>query len=144
MKEAGLTHGGFYAHFRNRDELVAEAVRAAAHETGQRVFAEQPDARASLRLYLSSLHAEHPEHGCVVAALGADAPRQPAPVRKAFGEAARGLLEWIERRLRPGAARKVPSDEALELGARMVGALVLSRMVEDQELSRRILSVAAR
>src|SRR5258708_6919301 len=79
MKRVGLTHGGFYVHFKDRDELVAAAIRAAADETGQGVFTMQPNMAASLRAYLSKEHVAHPEHGCIIAAAGTDAPRQSAP-----------------------------------------------------------------
>jgi TetR/AcrR family transcriptional repressor of nem operon len=142
MKRVGLTHGGFYAHFADRDELVAEAVRQGAEQTAARVFEGVPSLDASLNAYLSAEHAEHPEEGCVVAALGADAPRQRAPVRKAFAYAARGLLALVQKKLSP--ATRELSDEALEVTSRMVGALVLARIVEDPKLASRLLATARR
>ena len=102
MKEAGLTHGGFYAHFESRDELVAAAIELAAEETKARVFGDDAAGVApALDAYLSMEHAAHPEYGCVVAALGAEAPRQSATVKESFRYAARGLLRLVERRLHP-------------------------------------------
>src|SRR5262245_18583150 len=81
MKAAGLTHGGFYAHFRDRDELVAEAVIHAGQETGERIFAEANQATGErFGPYLSKRHVDHPEVGCVLATLGAEGRRQEAPV----------------------------------------------------------------
>lgn len=142
MKKAGLTHGGFYAHFGDRDELVAEAVRHAALETAEEVFESAPTLDEALARYLSEAHAEHPDHGCVVAALGADAPRQRAPVRRAFGWAAAGLLQLVQQKL--DSRQKSPSDEALEITSRMVGAIVLARLLDDPRLTARLLAVARR
>ena len=142
MKRVGLTHGGFYAHFRNRDELVSAAVLAAGERMARGVFAEEASLEDTLGRYLSLGHVEHPEQGCVVAALGTDGRRQPAPVRRAFAEVARGLLALVDRKLRPGRAKKSVSDEALRLTATMVGAVVLSRLVDDRALAERILHAA--
>lgn len=144
MKRAGLTHGGFYAHFENRDELVAEAVRFAANETGAGVFERARSLDEALGAYLSAPHVDAPEAGCVVAALGAEGPRQSAPVRRAFAWAARGLIDLVQQKLAPGRERARPSDEALEVTARIVGAVVLARLVDDEALGRRLLAVARR
>lgn len=144
MKEVGLTHGGFYAHFASRDELVAEAVTAAAEATGAAVLSSDRGAgtAAVLEAYLSEEHVARPEIGCVLAALGTEGHRQPAAVRRAFARAARGFLRLVQERLH----RKSPpghlSDDALSLAATMVGAVVLARLVDDDALAARILSAA--
>lgn len=140
MKLAGLTHGGFYAHFRGRDELLAEAVKHAAADTATRVFEPAPTLDAALDTYLSPEHVAAPELGCVVAALGTDGPRQAAPVRKAFAQAARGLVERVQRKLDPGA--RGLSDEALATTATMVGAVVLARLLDDPALRARLLAAS--
>jgi TetR/AcrR family transcriptional regulator, transcriptional repressor for nem operon len=142
MKKAGLTHGGFYAHFEDRDELVAEAVRFAANETGTSVFEQAPTLDAALEAYLSPAHVTNPAAGCVVAALGAEGPRQAATVRRAFAFAAEGLIDLVQQKLSDGKAPTTPSDEALSVTARMVGAVVLARLVADPALARRVLQVA--
>ncbi len=142
MKRVGLTHGGFYSHFADRDELVSEAVRHAALETAAGVFESAPDLESALGAYVSRQHVEHPEHGCVVAALGAEAPRQRVSVRKAFAWAAAGLLQLVQDKL--DSRQKGLSDEALELTSRMVGAIVLARLLEDPRLTARLLAVARR
>lgn len=144
MKEAGLTHGGFYGHFDSRDQLVAEAVMLAAEQTSARVLSEDAgDLRAMLSAYLSEAHAQHPEAGCVLAALGTEGRKQPMPVRRVFGEVARGFVRLVDRQLRRKKTTAEPSDEALRLSAQMIGAVVLARLVDDEPLKRRIL-VAAR
>lgn len=159
MKKAGLTHGGFYAHFTDKDEVVAAAVRDAADETAGRVFraGEPGDGAAPLArvlgAYCSAEHAGRPGEGCVVAALGAEGRRSTGPVKKAFAYAARGLLQLVERSLQtssgaagataaPAGARV--SDDALDVTARMVGAVVLARIVDDDVLRDRLLAVGRR
>ncbi|HVT09640.1 MAG TPA: TetR/AcrR family transcriptional regulator [Polyangia bacterium] len=144
MKDAGLTHGGFYAHFDDRDELVAEAVEAAAARTGAEVFAEGAPLEDALARYLSSEHLGAPDRGCVVAALGTEGAHASPSVRQAFAKAARGLLALVDGKLRPGKRAKEPSDEALRLTAAMVGAVVLGRLVDDPVLAERMLKAARR
>src|SRR3954464_12765773 len=89
MKEAGLTHGGFYAHFDSREGMLAEAADRAGADTVAfltRVAAAAParqELQAMLRTYLSKEHVEGAENGCAVAALGSEMPRQAAKVRQA-------------------------------------------------------------
>ncbi len=142
MKQVGLTHGGFYAHFEDRDELVGAAVRAAADGTAADVFAQDLPIAQTLGRYLSRAHLEHPGQGCVLAALGTDGARQPAKVRGAFADVARGFLRLVEGKLNPGRKAKQPSDEALVRGATMIGAIVLGRLVDDPRLADRILAAA--
>ncbi|MEA5410677.1 helix-turn-helix domain-containing protein, partial [Synechococcus sp. BA-120 BA3] len=79
MRRAGLTHGAFYAHFPSRDALVAEAIRTAAAASVDGPLAPSLSLEQSLAAYLSPEHLAHPERGCVIAALGAEGARQPAP-----------------------------------------------------------------
>lgn len=143
MKEVGLTHGGFYAHFKNRDALVVEAIHSAASDTWNGVLADGKTLAESLRLYLSLGHVQHPEKGCVVAALAAESGRQSKPVRRAFAEVARGLLRLVDAKLHPtDRASADPSETALRVTATMVGAIVLARAVDDAQLAERILRAA--
>ncbi|MBK6695912.1 MAG: TetR/AcrR family transcriptional regulator [Myxococcales bacterium] len=142
MKSAGLTHGGFYAHFEDRDELVAAAVQAAGAATAQGAFAESVPLEETLARYLSKGHVEHPEGGCVVAALGTDGHRQAPSVRRAFAEVAKGLLRLVDGKLHRNQRARSPSDEALRLASTMVGAVVLARLVDDPKLADRLLRAA--
>ncbi|MEZ4409293.1 MAG: helix-turn-helix domain-containing protein [Polyangiales bacterium] len=137
MRGAGLTHGGFYAHFESRDALVAEAVALAASQTSG-VFERAADLAASLDRYLSMGHVAHPEEGCVIAALGADGARAEGAPRRAFSEAAKGLLRHVYAR-RTGRRDGALDDASLALAAAMVGAVVLARLVDDDALAARIL-----
>lgn len=141
MKKAGLTHGGFYSHFKNRDELVAAAVLHAADETGAAVLSRDiGDLNATLNAYLSTEHAEHPDRGCVLAALGSEGRRQKAHVRRAFAHAARGFLRLIANKVPGESPTGAVSDEAIRIAAQMIGSVVLARLVDDRELGARILN----
>ena len=149
MARTGRTHGGFYHHFSSRDALIAAAVEGAARETAARVFEEAGDAPTMLATYLSSAHVATPGEGCVLAAVGTEGVRSDARViRRAFARAARGFIAHVDRVLarRPSssapAAPHAVSDEALVLAARMVGAVVLARLVRDAALADRILASA--
>jgi TetR/AcrR family transcriptional regulator, transcriptional repressor for nem operon len=142
MKEAGLTHGGFYGYFRSRDELVAEAVRHAATETAAGLFRASPDLAAVLNAYLSDEHIRQANSGCVVAALGYDGWRKGKKLRATFAEVAQGLAQLVQEKLEPGAKGSGISDRALAVTAQMIGAVVLARVVADPQLSRRIVRAA--
>ena len=142
MERAGLTHGGFYVHFEDKDELVAAAIGAAAAATGKTVFEEPATVQATLNMYLSEQHLGDPTNGCVIAALGTDASRQPTVIRRAFSDAARGLLALLEKKLHPDSPRGKLSEDTLVQGATMIGAIVLARAVGDEGLARRILAAA--
>jgi TetR/AcrR family transcriptional repressor of nem operon len=143
MKAAGLTHGGFYAHFASREEVVAAAVHAAAAETnGGAMSADDGALDVMLARYLSKGHVDHRSGGCVLAALGSEGARQPEPVRGAFAHAARGFLRRVEDRRAPGGPAGALSDEGLRLAAQMLGAVVLARLVDDDALAERILGAA--
>jgi TetR/AcrR family transcriptional repressor of nem operon len=142
MKSAGLTHGGFYAHFESRDDLVAAAVEAAGAQTAAGALSDANSLEETLGLYLSEAHLERPGSGCVVAALGAEGARHAPSVRRAFEHVVKGLLGSVERKLHPKRRASKVSDEALRLAATMVGAVVLGRLVEDHALAERILGAA--
>jgi TetR/AcrR family transcriptional repressor of nem operon len=145
MQRVGLTHGGFYNHFEDRDALVAEAVARAAAETGEGVFeAHEGDAEAVLATYLSPEHVASPGGGCVLAALGGEAAHADSPrVRRAFAAAARGFLAYAQRMISPTARRRL-DDDALVVASQMIGAVVLARLVDDRALATRILASARR
>lgn len=144
MKKVGLTHGGFYVHFAGKDELVADAVESAAAATTAGAFADENTLEQTLARYLSLGHVQHPEEGCVLAALGSEGRTQPATVRRSFATTARGFLRNVERKLDPKSPPAKLSDEALALAARMIGAIVLARLVDDEALAERILAAARR
>lgn len=148
MGRAGLTHGGFYAHFRNKDELVAEACRSAMRESSGRLIetarkAPPPERLAAfIRAYASPAHRDDPGGGCVLPALTAELSRHDdSAVRAAFTEAFRESIVPLARALPEvdGADRET---RALALMSGLAGAVMLSRAVDDPELSERILQSA--
>ena len=143
MKQAGLTHGGFYRHFDSRDELVAEAIDAALAHGSKRIDqASELGGPAALAAivdgYLSRLHRDKPETGCAVAALPTDVARCGARARAAYSGQVRGYLELLTE-LTPGR----DPDQAHLILAALVGALLLARAVDDRGLSDEILEKVA-
>ena len=140
MKDAGLTHGGFYAHFDSREAMLAEAADRAGADTVATMTrvadAAPPDQalQAIIRAYLSKAHVEGVETGCAVAALGSEMPRQAPGVRRAATRRIREMIDLVARQSPewglPGA-----HQHALVTVATMVGALVLARAVDDPRLS---------
>jgi TetR/AcrR family transcriptional regulator, transcriptional repressor for nem operon len=138
MKEAGLTHGGFYAHFPSRDALLAEALAHAGREGRGRLDAAQsPEQRAPgssplralVESYLSARHMRHPERGCSVAALAGEMPRQAPEVRQAAAERVRSLIARVGQALPEGC----PTTAAPLIACQMVGALQLARTLGEEE-----------
>ena len=138
MKEAGLTHGGFYAHFASRDAMLAEAADRAGEETiaiAKKVFAEVPGdqaLQALMQVYLSNEHMGNIEVGCSLAALGSEMPRQAPEVRKASTCRVKEMITLIKSRL---SDQSNAYEKALVMVSTMVGTLLLARAVEDPELS---------
>jgi len=147
MKEAGLTHGGFYAHFESRDALLAAAADQAGAESIENltraIAAAKPgqELMALVDAYVSDRHLAAPEQGCAVAAAGSEVPRQQAQVRRAASRRIKDLIGLIERQF-PEWGRSAAHDKAMGVAATLVGALVLARAVDDAQLSSRIRKAA--
>jgi TetR/AcrR family transcriptional repressor of nem operon len=145
MKRAGLTHGGFYGHFPSKDDLAAESC---ARVLGNEGWVERltgtpsPSLGALTRAYLSARHRDDPAHGCLFAAVGSDVARQPRTVRRAFTEGFRARVDALLK-LVPGRSATDRRQKALATMASLVGALMLSRAVDDPKLSDEILEAAA-
>jgi TetR/AcrR family transcriptional regulator, transcriptional repressor for nem operon len=143
MKAADLTHGGFYGHFKSKDDLVAEACRrvmALAIANWERTAAHTPDDPfgALLTRYLSSRHRDDPGRGCVFAALGADAARSGPLVHDAFADGLEPMIALLARSA-PGLSEPARRRKAVAAMAGLVGALLLSRAIGKRELSDEIL-----
>ena len=140
MKEAGLTHGAFYAHFASREAMLAEAADRAGAESvaaAASVVAKVPPEKAlasMLRAYLSREHVEHAELGCPVAALGSEMPRQAPEVRRAATRRIKEMIDLVARQS-PDWGQPGAHERALATVATMVGALVLARAVDEPALS---------
>ena len=140
MKDAGLTHGGFYAHFASREAMLAEAADRAGAEAvaaSARIAAAAPPQQALqevLRAYLSKAHVESAENGCPVAALGSEMPRQAPEVRRAATRRIKEMIDLVARQS-PDWGQPGSHENALVTVATMVGALLLARAVDDPKLS---------
>jgi TetR/AcrR family transcriptional repressor of nem operon len=146
MKSVGLTHGGFYRHFKSKDELVAMSTAKAFAEVVDRFAKRTAEAGATAALadyveeYLSEEHRDHPSQGCIVSACGADAPRQGEIVREVFTQGIDRLLDLAKNGLQyPSTERR---ERAFELASLMLGAVVMARAASDAELSTSILGTA--
>ncbi len=147
MKQAGLTHGAFYAHFASRDAMLAEAADRAGAESvaaAADVVAQEPPAQAlaaMLRAYLSKAHVAHPELGCPAAALGSEMPRQAPEVRRAATRRIKEMVDLVARQS-PDWGQPGAHEQALVTVATMVGAVVLARAVDEAGLSDAICQAA--
>lgn len=143
MAGAGLTQGGFYKQFASKDELVTVATRRALESVSERwstAAAARPDdsLRAVCEFYLSPGHSAERADGCPIVALGSDAARQGPEVKAAFEAGMLGYLDMVTGWLGEGR-----EDDAMVVLSTMVGALLLSRVVNDETLARRFLETAA-
>jgi TetR/AcrR family transcriptional regulator, transcriptional repressor for nem operon len=147
MKDAGLTHGGFYAHFSSREALLAEAAdRAGADSVATlariaSTASPQRALQAMLEGYLSKEHAESVEINCPVAALGSEMPRQAPEVRRAATSRIKEMIDLVARQS-PDWGQPGAHERALVTVSTMVGALLLARAVEDTRLSDAIREAA--
>src|SRR5580700_10179982 len=147
MAAAGLTHGGFYRHFDSKDQIVAEACTAAAESLVEQLAASASGKSRQRRLktivenYLSTAHRDDPADGCPLAALGSEMARGDERTRAAATQALLKLVGVVASQFgktRPDVARR----RALVAAATMIGALTMSRIVTDSELSAGILREA--
>jgi len=147
MKKVGLGKGGFYRHFKSKDDLFVEAVARALDETGRgmvEVAKSAPEGqalRAIIERYLSAGHANSPGTGCVRAALGPELARKPVAVRRRIEE----LLQAYRERLlpfMPGQTREEKLTKIRLLFSSMAGVLMMARVIPTPEKREQILMEA--
>jgi TetR/AcrR family transcriptional repressor of nem operon len=149
MAKAGLTHGGFYAHFKSKDDLIAEAIpvmfadRDALFRKCMEGVAPAEGLARYLDRYLSAAHRDRRDRGCPLAALSGELARLPAGARRRFqdgiGEMSASLVGVLRELDRPQ-----PEELAMSLIAEMVGALTLARAVPSDHFAEEILGAARR
>lgn len=145
MKDAGLTHGGFYAHFDSREALVIEAFAYAMDRSTERwrhLAGQTPSGdrlAAIVDAYLSPQHRDNPGHGCAVPALGAEIARESPKTRKAFATKLEQMIGMLSEQI-GDATSKVARKRAMASLATMVGTLVLARVAGASEFSGEILA----
>ena len=143
MKAAGLTHGGFYGQFASKDELAAEA-SSAAMEQSRAVWLDaaaksrKDPLAAMVSAYVSTSHRDNPGGGCAVPSIGPEAARGAPETRRAITEGIERNLELLEEAA-PGESAVERRAAAVATLASMVGAIVLSRAVDDEKLSSEVL-----
>ena len=145
MGKLGLTHGGFYAHFASKSELVAAAAKEIFKDATTFVAAaaaaapKGSEVTAIISQYLSEEHRDSPTQGCLLPSLTGEMARQPQTVRKAltreFNEFANKISKYM-----PGASDQERRSQARLLFAGMAGTMMVARAVSDRELSDTILA----
>lgn len=148
MEEAGLTQGGFYKQFASKEDLAVQASARALENASQRwaaAAAKNPDdpLGAVIAFYLSEGHREEKLDGCPIVALGSDAARQGPDVKASFEAGVKAHLELLGR-IVSEADGKEARAKAMTILSMMVGALTLSRVVNDTGLARAFLKNAVK
>src|SRR5216684_1916323 len=144
MKEAGLTHGGFYAHFDSREALVIEAFAYAMDRGTERwrklAEATPPEKRLATIVgsYLTPLHRDDPGNGCAIPTLGAEIARESPKTRRAFAARLEQMVDMMADQI-PGVPRKTARKQAMATLATMIGTLVVSRIAGTGGFSDEIL-----
>ena len=139
MKALGLTHGGFYSHFKSKDELVEKALQAAGEQVDvicAELFAQDRPLEAFIDAYLSEWHQTSPDEGCPLPTMSSELGLrgQQSPTTDVVLNA---RLEQVQGTLEDEDA----ADQSIVIMSTLVGALLLSRSVESPELAQRILDV---
>ncbi|TVX86919.1 TetR/AcrR family transcriptional regulator [Paenibacillus agilis] len=142
MKGAGLTHGGFYSHFDNKEQLVAEACRYAISDTiallQQAADADQEKQNSKINTvidyYLSPYHRDNTEMGCIIPALSGEISRSSEEIRQVFTYELERMIAFISN------LAEIDTVKGSSLFSSMVGSLILARTVSDTDLSNNFLS----
>lgn len=142
MADAGLTHGGFYAHFSSKEDLVGEACAAALADSVARmrehVLAQPPGERtpALIRAYLNEQHRDEPEQGCAIAALGPELARHTEATRHRFTGQVQPLLALAAEALQDDGADPAQASAIVSI---LVGAMVMARSMDEPAQSAALL-----
>jgi TetR/AcrR family transcriptional regulator, transcriptional repressor for nem operon len=147
MKEIGFTKGGFYRHFKDRNQLYVEAVDRAFSDMGDRMLEAAKGAKkgheleAMIRLYLSVGHLNSPAAGCVFSTLGSDIARLPVAIRRQINRS----MQAYRDRLLPYIPGKTPEEKTATfslLYPSMVGVLIIARTLADPAAQEKMLANA--
>jgi TetR/AcrR family transcriptional regulator, transcriptional repressor for nem operon len=150
MKEAGLSHGGFYRHFPSRDDLVAEAVERALHDGAKRAVDTVANSKLSKRAllvalidwYLGTAHRDNLATSCAVTTLAGDVAHSNDRARAAYTRQVGTYLELLTKLIEDDNQKDGHSKAILALST-LVGAVSMARAVNDEQLSQEILKSAA-
>jgi AcrR family transcriptional regulator len=141
MSEAGLTHGGFYSHFASKEDLVKAVIDEAACHSEMRFQkrVEEGGLSAWIRHYCSTSHRDHPERGCVFAALGSELARHPKSTRSGYSRRVDTLADAIAGHLPSSMKLATRRRTALAIIGVLSGCLQMARNADNEELSQEIL-----
>ena len=144
MKASGLTVGGFYKHFRSKDELLADAI-AQAFSDSETVNASLQNVpredrwREIVRLYLSPEHCDHPDTGCPVAALAPEIARAKFSVRKRISSLMKARADrWVE--FMPGVNAREREQNFFVIFSAMAGAVAVARLLAEPADREKVLA----
>lgn len=145
MKAAGLTHGGFYRHFKSRDDLVVEAIDESLLDLQDRLITAAKQAapdqgwKAMVKTYLALESCDRPDQGCPIAALAPDMARTRPAVKQRISSA---ILKFRQQLLplMPGRTSEEKAANFLAIFSSMVGAITIARTMPDPALRQRILN----
>lgn len=148
MKAAGLTHGGFYGHFSSKEELMAQACTRAVDDLLAQGYARRTEREGDpfeifVEYYLSRKHRDNSGSGCLMAALGCDAARQSPKVRSVFTENAKRMMNSMKGLLKGRVDEARVHQQALITLSTLVGAQVIARAIDDEQLSQEVLAAVA-
>lgn len=141
MKASGLTVGGFYKHFRSKDELLADAIAQGFSESWERIHSSLQNVhhedrwKEIVRGYLSPEHCEHPESGCPVAALAPEIARSKISIRKRIVSL---MKEWVE--FMPGESATEREQNFFVIFSAMVGAVSIARVLTEPADRQKVLA----
>jgi len=145
MKASGLTVGGFYKHFRSKDELLADSIAEAFSESSEKVYSSLQNLpredrwKALVRLYLSPEHCDHPDSGCPVAALAPEMARTKLGVRKRISGLIKDRAErWVE--FMPGRTATERLQNFSVILSAMAGAVSVARILTDPGDRQKVLA----
>jgi TetR/AcrR family transcriptional regulator, transcriptional repressor for nem operon len=139
MRRAGLTHGGFYAHFASKDDLLPEALAHASAQVTSMLETPLADAGSTDRLlpaamtYLSSFHLAHPEKGCPIASLGPELIRTGQKFRRELATEIHSRLQQLHDLTPPQLPPKIRRQQIAGALACMVGGMILARGLKESE-----------
>ena len=145
MKDAGLTHGGFYAHFDSREALVIEAFAYAMDRSTERWRkvgeTTPPEQRLATIVdsYLTPTHRDNPGQGCSIPTLGAEIARESPKTRRAFATKLEQMIDVFADQI-PDISREAARKQATAAIATMMGTMVMARIAGSGEFSEEILS----
>jgi len=144
MKASGLTVGGFYKHFRSKDELLAESIAEAFSESSEKIYSSLHNLpredrwKALVRLYLSPEHCDHPDSGCPVAALAPEMARAKLGVRKRISGLIKARAErWVE--FMPGRTVTERQQNFSVIFSAMAGAVSIARILTEPADRQKVL-----